>query len=497
MTDSVEIGPAMILLGNAADSLATLPADSVDVIMTSPPFYRLRSYLDADDPAKCDEIGSEDTPEEFLERLMLVFDACWRVLKPSGVCWVEFGDSYSVSGMGGNPAESEHKKQATNAGSLIKGHKVPGYGDGSQLMNIPHRFAEAMRSRGWRWRSTCIWVHRSAMPESLGGWRWERCRVKVGASVQKPRGHLEANGKGIMQFNTAYVGSAWQDCPGCDRCRDNGGYVLRKGQWRCTTGHSYVFMFAKTDEYFCDSTAAAEPAASATINRNQYSRILDDPDEQYAVSHDHEFTGSTRNPRTVWNDITNEPQDMDACLACGRVWKGAEKKRELRKRGKQYVCTCGASKWSSHYASFPSALVRKCITPAISKGGCCEKCGVPWSPVVEKEKVGTWHDHGKNTEQGARQESGGPSANYDSGRVLAYRPSCSCSAPAAPQTVLDPFMGTATTLAVAVEMGLLAIGCELNKGYVGLAERRLREVLVPRGQAIALDAAGPLFGGAQ
>jgi hypothetical protein len=385
----MNIGPATILLGDAAESLRSLPADSVDVIITSPPFFALRSYLKAGDPLKPLEIGSEDTPEKFLGRLMAVFDECRRVLKPTGVCYVEFGDSYDA-GCSSRRKNSLHGDDRwANEDTIGTGKRNDAGIGAGELLNIPHRFAESMRSRGWRWRSTCVWLHRSAMPESLGGWRWERCKVKVKAGGSparnlKPELHVGA-GLELDDTTDFPVKAVWSDCPGCPKCLPNGGYVLRKGQWRCTTGHSYVFMFAKTDEYYSDATAASEPASSATVERNKYTRVLDDPDEQYAVAHDHEFTGSTRNPRTVWTDIANEPMSLDACLSCGRVWKAAEKKKELRKKGKEYVCTCGAADWGSHYAAFPSSLVRKCLTPHISRAGCCAACGVPWSPVVEKQ----------------------------------------------------------------------------------------------------------------
>lgn len=63
-----------------------------------------------------------------------------------------------------------------------------------------------------------------------------------------------------------------------------------------------------------------------------------------------------------------------------------------------------------------------------------------------------------------------------------------------PKPYWTPFSGTATTLVVAVEMGLKAIGCELNANYLGLAERRLKEVLVPRGLAPATMPTTGLFG---
>lgn len=502
----MNLGPVKVMLGDARESLRILPPDSVDVICTSPPFYALRSYLKADDPAKVHELGSEPTPEAFLAALMEVFDECKRVLKPTGVCWVEFGDSYAANWSSLRPAGGGGLKEDQSRERITH---TPGYSPG-ELMNIPHRFSEAMRSRGWRWRSTMIWEKASAMPESVNGWRWEKCKVKT----VEEREFLPAEGgfaawKGV-RTDAKHEGEkptrkGWSDCPGCDKCSATNGLILRKGQWRPTTAHSYVFMFVKSERYYCDATAASEPAKTSPhnagyVNGEDYAQgpmdrggnsQREDPDRVWAAS-------GTRNPRTIIR-VPNEPMDYDLCLKCGRVWRGAEKKRELRKVGKVYACTCGGAEWASHYAAFPRSLVRKLITPAISKGGCCGVCGVPYSPVVEKEQVLRYRPNEYIKREG--QEGTGNCINQlvagASSTVSAYLPSCSCPpAPSVPQTVCDPFSGTGSTLVVAAEMGLNAIGCELNKLYLPLVERRVLEILVPQGRADAAQAPEmPLFAG--
>ena len=88
-------------LGDVRDMLASMPDDSVDVLVTSPPFLALRSYLPADHPDKHREIGSETTPAAFLDT-MLALTADWRrVVTPTGSIAVEIGDTYSGSGGAG------------------------------------------------------------------------------------------------------------------------------------------------------------------------------------------------------------------------------------------------------------------------------------------------------------------------------------------------------------------------------------------------------------
>src|ERR1044072_8113262 len=92
--DRAVMGIAEIIHGNAL----ALPLEdaSVDLIVTSPPYFALRSYRD-DGEHYDGQIGSEETPEQFLEALWAVMSECWRVLKPSGSCWVNLGDKYAGS----------------------------------------------------------------------------------------------------------------------------------------------------------------------------------------------------------------------------------------------------------------------------------------------------------------------------------------------------------------------------------------------------------------
>lgn len=92
---------ARYLVGDVHEVLATLPEGSVDLVLTSPPFLALRSYLPDDHPDKAKEIGSEPTPAEFIDALLDVVEACDRVLAPHGSLAFELGDTYSGSGGSG------------------------------------------------------------------------------------------------------------------------------------------------------------------------------------------------------------------------------------------------------------------------------------------------------------------------------------------------------------------------------------------------------------
>jgi hypothetical protein len=85
---------AKLIIGDSLTVLRTLPDDSVDLVLTSPPYLALRSYLRADDPAKQHEMGSESTPGEFIDALLDVTEELARVLAPHGSIAIELGDTY-------------------------------------------------------------------------------------------------------------------------------------------------------------------------------------------------------------------------------------------------------------------------------------------------------------------------------------------------------------------------------------------------------------------
>jgi len=78
--------------GDALSVLSDMPADSVDCVMTSPPYWGLRDYgVDG-------QLGLESHPQEYLEKLWAIFDEVKRVLKPTGCCFVNMGDTYGSGG---------------------------------------------------------------------------------------------------------------------------------------------------------------------------------------------------------------------------------------------------------------------------------------------------------------------------------------------------------------------------------------------------------------
>lgn len=156
----------VVLCGDVLEVLKTLPSESVNCCITSPPYYQLRDYgVDG-------QIGLEETPEEYIHRLVGVFREVRRVLRADGTLWVNIADSYAGSGKGRN-ADGTHRtggKQGTNKGTVLGVlHKTQNGPDlkPKDLIGIPWMLAFALRADGWYLRSENIWHKPNPMPESV------------------------------------------------------------------------------------------------------------------------------------------------------------------------------------------------------------------------------------------------------------------------------------------------------------------------------------------
>lgn len=142
--------------------LKTIPDDSVDCVVTSPPYWALRDY------GVAGQIGLEPNIEEYLEKLIAVFDEIKRVLKLEGTCWINFGDTYANKTKGGH----RNKLQGNMFDSLTRRATIPKIKTElcippKSLCLIPLRFAVRMIERGWILRNEIIWHKPNTMPQSV------------------------------------------------------------------------------------------------------------------------------------------------------------------------------------------------------------------------------------------------------------------------------------------------------------------------------------------
>jgi len=123
---SMHLETNIIHVGDNIFHLTNIPDASVDMCVTSPPYYNLRDYKNSN------QIGAENTVSDFVENLCKVFDEVKRILKPTGSCWVNIGDTY----------------------------------DKKRLLQVPSRFEIAMCDRGWHLRNEIIWSKPNPQPIS-------------------------------------------------------------------------------------------------------------------------------------------------------------------------------------------------------------------------------------------------------------------------------------------------------------------------------------------
>jgi len=146
-----------IINGNSLEVLKTIPDNSIDCCITSPPYWGLRDY------GHDEQLGSEKHFKDFVINLCNVFDEVKRVLKPTGTCFVNLGDTFSSDTKGtGGPSD----KQLSNKGSRYEAKKFDTEIPNKCLCLVPERFAIEMIDRGWTIRNQIIWHKPNQMPSS-------------------------------------------------------------------------------------------------------------------------------------------------------------------------------------------------------------------------------------------------------------------------------------------------------------------------------------------
>ena len=143
------------------ETLKRMPNDYLDCVITSPPYWQLRDY------GYEGQWGLEPTYNQYLEHLWEMMNEIYRVLKPTGTCWINLGDSYN------NAQNSNRNGKNSSLGGNVRGggeYKLPKkitIEPNKCLLLIPHRFAIGCIDRGWIVRNDIIWAKRNGMPESV------------------------------------------------------------------------------------------------------------------------------------------------------------------------------------------------------------------------------------------------------------------------------------------------------------------------------------------
>ncbi len=146
-----------IISGDVREKIKELKKESVDCIVTSPPYWRLRDYENEK------QLGLEETPEEYIKELCDIFDECNKVLKKQGTLFVVLNDSYSGSNSNSTTGRKDFDKQTKDL--IVKKNKC--VAKIKSLVGITSMFLIEMINRGWRLRNKIIWHKPNAIPESV------------------------------------------------------------------------------------------------------------------------------------------------------------------------------------------------------------------------------------------------------------------------------------------------------------------------------------------
>jgi DNA modification methylase len=243
---------AQILHGDVIEKLRSLPDNSVHCVVTSPPYWNLRDYKDADGKSVSGQIGLEPTLEEYLDKIVMVFEEVRRVLRSDGTCWVNLGDCYAGGGNGGGGSfakDSVHGADEVGGGT---GKNVPGR-KGSRGVTPKRKLTtegtesteENTESKGKR------------IPRGSGRWGGGNA-----ASSELKRKDLAG-----MPWRVALALQAAGWYLRCDVIWNKPNPMPESVYDRPTRSHEYVFLLTKSERYFYDHEAVKEPVTGGAHAR--------------------------------------------------------------------------------------------------------------------------------------------------------------------------------------------------------------------------------------
>lgn len=287
---------------DCVEGLKTLPNNCIDCCVTSPPYYALRDY------GVEGQIGLEETPQAYIDRLTDVFMEVYRVMKPQGTLWLNIGDSYWGGGWR-NASFNEH------SGNIQKGSKGTYCGDtmpackGKQgdykpkdLIGIPWMLAFSLRSAGWYLRQDIIWHKPNPMPESVTD--------------------------------------------------------------RCTKSHEYIFLMSKSQRYYFDYEAISEPCADQSRTNYQSGKRSNGINKD---RNDNDFgeRSKTWKPRTKnCMEDGQKPNTMHL-----RREQGLPDEQYVVRNKRDVWSVNVKPDTVAHFATYPEELIRPCILAGCPKDG--------------------------------------------------------------------------------------------------------------------------------
>jgi len=153
---------ANIYTGDAISKLKELPDQSIQTVITSPPYFGLRDY------GVDEQIGMEATPGAYVNNLVAIFRHVWQKLRDDGTVWLNLGDSYAGGGNAtGHKETTKNLGRTTDQYGATQRTPIPNGLKQKDLIGIPWRVAFALQQDGWYLRQDIIWHKPAPMPESV------------------------------------------------------------------------------------------------------------------------------------------------------------------------------------------------------------------------------------------------------------------------------------------------------------------------------------------
>ena len=344
--------------GDCLETMRRMPDGIANTCVTSPPYFGLRDYGHAG------QIGLEDTPEEFVAKLVEVFREVRRVLRDDGTAWVNMGDSYCSTdkwGGGGNVGKNTVAEDGSVPAWQVRNKRAPMPGfKPKDLLGVPWRLAMALQQDGavdWK----AVEVLDRVMRELIAPFH------EAGDDV--PDRILNTYERLAREWREA-KGDSWylrQDIiwakpnPMPESVRD-----------RCTKAHEYIFLLSKSPTYYCDMAAIKEPVAPATV-----SRLAQDVDNQQGSFR---VPGKTNGPMKAVGgrsrrDSFKRDDSKRAEVIPGQAVGTHRANREesdysLDDRNKRSVWTVATKPYAgAHFATYPEELIEPCILAGAPAGG--------------------------------------------------------------------------------------------------------------------------------
>ena len=310
-----------VIHGDCLDVMREMPDKAVNCCVTSPPYWGLRDYgVDG-------QLGLEKTPEEYTEKMVVIFRELKRILREDGTLWLNLGDSYN-SGSGGYSdkyngsfvGREDIKAKVLSSRAFIDKRLKP-----KDLVGIPWRVAFALQADGWYLRSDIIWSKPNPMPESV---------------TDRP-----------------------------------------------TKSHEYIFLLSKSRKYYYDAEAIREPCiypgddrkGRAKGDHKQNSQVDGkvnriQPRKEYCIPSGRDIKKGDHS--TIHQQGSLPKKDKQR--GHGRRYAGfndrwysmTKEEQGLNGRNKRSVWTIATHPYpEAHFATFPEKLIEPCILAGCPEGG--------------------------------------------------------------------------------------------------------------------------------